>query len=62
MHSRTKYIDIRHHFLRDSVLKRVVEIIFVDTRAQLTYIFTKPLTQSFYKIIRELVILKESDI
>lgn len=63
MHSRTKHIDIRHHFLRDHVLQKDVEVTFVDTHNQLADIFTKPLPRdSFYKIRRELGILNESDI
>ncbi|XP_058769363.1 secreted RxLR effector protein 161-like [Vicia villosa] len=31
MHSRTKHIDIRHHFIQDHVFKGDVEITFVDT-------------------------------
>ncbi|XP_073223564.1 secreted RxLR effector protein 161-like [Cicer arietinum] len=61
MHSRTKYIDIRHHFLRDHVLKDSVEVTFVDMHNQLVDIFTKPLPKdSFYKIQRELDILNEN--
>lgn len=63
MHSRTKHIDIRHHFLRDHVLKGDIGISFIDTRNQLTNIFTKSLSQdAFYKIRRELGILNECDI
>ncbi|XP_050890194.1 secreted RxLR effector protein 161-like [Lathyrus oleraceus] len=63
MHSRTKYIDIRHYFLRDHVLKGDIEISFIDTQNQLANIFTKPLSRdAFYKIRRDLGILSESDI
>ncbi|XP_050916006.1 secreted RxLR effector protein 161-like [Lathyrus oleraceus] len=63
MHSRTKHIDIRHHFLRDHVLQGDVEVTFVHTHNQLADIFTKPLArESFYKIRRELGILDECDI
>ena len=62
MHSRTKHIDIRHHFLRDHVLQGDVEVTFVDTHNQLADIFTKPLArEQFYKIRRELGILDEKD-
>ncbi len=58
LHSRTKHIEIRHHFLRDHVQKGDVDIEFVETRNQLAYIFTKPLAkESFFKIRSELGIL-----
>ena len=51
MHSRTKHIDIRHHFLRDHVQNGDVEISFVNTHNQIADIFTKPLAKdSFFKI------------
>lgn len=60
MHSRTKYIDIRHHFLRDRVLKGNVEIEFVDAHDHLADIFIRPLAkESFYKIRRELGVFDE---
>nr|CAD1836378.1 unnamed protein product [Ananas comosus var. bracteatus] len=34
-HSRTKHIEIRHHFIRDHILKRDVTIDFMDTHHQL---------------------------
>jgi len=61
MHSRTKHIDIRLHFLRDHVLKGDVLFEFVDTNAQLVDIFTKLLPKySFFKIRLELGILDEA--
>ena len=49
-HSRTKYIEIRHHFIRDHALKRDIFIEFVDTHNQLVDIFTKPLSDDqFFK-------------
>nr|GEU80914.1 integrase, catalytic region, zinc finger, CCHC-type, peptidase aspartic, catalytic [Tanacetum cinerariifolium] len=42
-HSRSKHIDIRHHFIREQVEKGVVELFFVTTDYQLTNIFTKAL-------------------
>jgi hypothetical protein len=41
-HSRTKHIDIRHHFLRDHVIKGDIVISHIGTNAQLTDIFTNP--------------------
>jgi hypothetical protein len=42
-HSRTKHIDIRHHFLRDHAIKGDIVISHVGTNDQLADIFTKPL-------------------
>ena len=62
-HSRTKHIEIRHHFLRDHVQKGDCTIEFVSTTNQLADIFTKPLPRdTFYNIRRELGILDEANI
>nr|GFA64198.1 retrovirus-related Pol polyprotein from transposon TNT 1-94 [Tanacetum cinerariifolium] len=42
-HSRSKHIDIRHHFIREQVETGVVELYFVSTDYQLADIFTKAL-------------------
>ena len=44
-HSRTKHIEIRHHFIRDHMQTGDVVIKFVDTLHQLADIFTKPLDE-----------------
>jgi len=41
-HSRTKHIEIRHHFIRDHVSNGDCEIQFVASESQLANIFTKP--------------------
>nr|GEZ57471.1 retrovirus-related Pol polyprotein from transposon TNT 1-94 [Tanacetum cinerariifolium] len=56
-HSRSKHIDIRHHFIREHVEKGVVELYFVTTDYQLADIFTKALPrQRFEFILPRLVI------
>ena len=63
LHSRTKHIEIRHHFLRDHVQKGDCTIEFVETKKQLADIFTKPLPRdTFYFIRNELGILAESNV
>ena len=44
-HSRIKHIAIRYHFLRDHQQKRDIEIAYINTKEQLTDIFTKPLDE-----------------
>lgn len=31
LHSRTKHIKVRHHFLRDNVSKGLIKLIFIPT-------------------------------
>ncbi|XP_073222454.1 secreted RxLR effector protein 161-like [Cicer arietinum] len=40
-HSRSKDIEIKHHFIRDHVNNKGIELIFIDTQNQLPDIFTK---------------------
>ena len=55
-HSRTKHIDIHHHFLRDHETKGDIIIHHVSTEKQLADIFTKPLDESrFYALRSELI-------
>jgi hypothetical protein len=62
-HSRTKHIDIRHHFLRDHKAKGDIELRYVSTEKQLVDIFTKPLDESrFCELRGELNILDSSNI
>ncbi|RVW94394.1 Copia protein [Vitis vinifera] len=46
LHSRTKHIDIRHHFIRDLVENKVVSLEYVPTEGQIADILTKPLDVS----------------
>ncbi|GKA09335.1 retrovirus-related pol polyprotein from transposon TNT 1-94 [Tanacetum coccineum] len=58
LHSRTKHIDIRYHFIRDHILKGYFEIHFIPTEYQLADIFTKPLDEpTFTRLKTELGML-----
>jgi hypothetical protein len=50
--SRTKHIDIRHHFLRDHVIKGDIVISHVGNNDQLADIFTKPLDEKRFRELR----------
>ncbi|KAK4379273.1 hypothetical protein RND71_001135 [Anisodus tanguticus] len=52
-HSRTKHIDIRHHFLRDLVEKQLVQIEHVDILHQLADIFTKVLDHERFSSLKK---------
>ena len=51
-HSRTKHIDIRHHFLCDHVQNGDISLEFIDTNNQLADIFTKPLNEERLNFIK----------
>jgi hypothetical protein len=62
-HSRTKQIDIRHHFIRDHQQKGDICIQGIGIEDQLADIFTKPLDEKmFYKLKNELNILDFSNL
>jgi hypothetical protein len=44
-HSRTKHIDITHHFLREKIAGKEVDLVQVSTKDNVADIFTKPLTK-----------------
>ncbi|GKA29246.1 hypothetical protein Tco_0715491 [Tanacetum coccineum] len=51
VHSRLKHIDIRHHFIREKVENRVVELYFVETNYQLADILTKALPRERFEFL-----------
>ncbi|GJY66908.1 retrovirus-related pol polyprotein from transposon TNT 1-94 [Tanacetum coccineum] len=58
LHSRTKHIDIRYHFIRDHILKGDIELHFIPTEYQLADILSKPLDEpTFTRLKAELGML-----
>ncbi|WP_208092525.1 Ty1/Copia family ribonuclease HI, partial [Escherichia coli] len=51
LHSRTKHIDIRYHFIRDHVMNGDVELYFIPTDSQIADIFTKPLDEKRFNFL-----------
>jgi hypothetical protein len=45
-HKKMRHVERRHHFLRDHLEKRDIEMRYIDTERQLADIFTKPLDSS----------------
>ena len=43
MHSKTKHISIKYHFLREQVTEKNIRVEYVGTKEQVADIFTKPL-------------------
>lgn len=51
-HSRTKHIDIRHHFIRDLVAKKLLEVKHCNTHQQVADILTKSLASANHEYFR----------
>jgi hypothetical protein len=49
-HARTKHIEVHYHFIREKVLAKEINFIYVSTKDQVADIFTKAL--STYKLKR----------
>jgi hypothetical protein len=43
MHSKTKHIPIKYHFLREQVAEKNIRVEYVGTKEQVADIFTKPI-------------------
>ena len=57
-HTRTKHIEIHHHFIRDHVARGDIELSYVPTKDQLADIFINPLDEArFYYLRNELNII-----
>ncbi|GJX75960.1 copia protein [Tanacetum coccineum] len=52
LHSRTKHIEIRHHFLRDNVQKGNITIEKVASEDNIADILTKPLKRESFNLLR----------
>ncbi|KAJ9553895.1 hypothetical protein OSB04_017940 [Centaurea solstitialis] len=63
LHSKTKHIEIRYHFIRDHVMNGDVELHFIPTEYQLADLFTKPLDEKrSNQLISELGMLNPDNI
>ena len=51
-HSKTKHIDIRHHFIRELMEDRVIKLNHISTENQIIDIFTKVIDASQFENLR----------
>ncbi|GKC51021.1 retrovirus-related pol polyprotein from transposon TNT 1-94 [Tanacetum coccineum] len=51
LHSRTKHINVRYHFIKEQVEHGIVELYFVKTEYQLADMFTKALSQERFEYL-----------
>jgi hypothetical protein len=53
MHSKTKHILIKFHFLREHVTEKNIKVEYVGTKEQIANIFTKPLPRDTFEYLRK---------
>ena len=42
-HAKMKYIEVHYHFVRENVLAREVDLVYVNTEEEMADVFTKAL-------------------
>ena len=52
MHSKTKHIPIKFHFVREQVSNNTIKLEYVGTKNQIADIFTKPLPKMQFESLR----------
>ena len=61
LHDRSKHIDTRYHFIRESIDNKEVELKYIKTHDQVAYIFTKSLKfENFRQLQKMLGVKKKS--
>ena len=53
MHSKTKHIPIKYHYLREHGSQKTVKLEYIDTKEQIADIFTKPLPKEAFERLRQ---------
>jgi hypothetical protein len=55
-HSRTKHIDIRHHFIRDAIKDNTVKVKWINSQNQLADILTKGLGKLRFNYLKQFIV------
>jgi hypothetical protein len=53
LHSKTKHIPIKYHFLREQVTNTIVQLNYIPSTEQIADIFTKPLATTPFRYLRQ---------
>jgi len=61
-HVRTKYIEVHHHFIKEKVLAKKIDLIHVNTEDQVADIFTKVLGTNKLRKFRQMLGVLEMDL
>ena len=55
LHSRTKHIPIKYHFLHEQVVEQNIVLEYISTKEQIADIFTKPLPRESFEHLRQMI-------
>ena len=53
MHSKTKHIPIKFHFLREQIMEKNIKLEYIGTKEQIADIFTKPLPRETFEYLKQ---------
>ena len=53
MHSKTKHIPIKFHFIREQVMSKVIKLEYVGTKDHIADVFTKTLPKMQFESLRD---------
>ena len=53
MHSKTKHITIKFHFLREEVIEKNIKLEYIGTKEHIADIFMKPLPRETFEYLQE---------
>ena len=53
--SKTKHIEIRYHFIRDLVERKIMTLEYIPTECQNVDIFTKPLDRNKFETLHQVI-------
>jgi hypothetical protein len=59
-HDKSKHIEIKYHYIRDMVQRKIVHVQYLSTHEQIVDIFTKPLPKTKFEYFRQRLGLMEN--
>ena len=57
-YTRTKYIDIQYHFIRDCINQDLFKLVYINIKQQLADALTKPLNNNAFKQFIDFINIK----
>ena len=52
-HAKSKHIELRHHFVREKIESKEIELIYCNTSDNVVDIFTKPVGKIHFEVLRQ---------